>query len=91
MRVSVSLHFQSLKAMQNGGAPVRRGNSESIGVSSGPWRVCLCAAVASGIEFYLLVQIYRVLLGSRFVRRLTVLLLDVDGVQTCEFVFDAGE
>jgi hypothetical protein len=33
MRFSVSLHFQSLKAIENGGASVRRGNSELIRVS----------------------------------------------------------
>jgi hypothetical protein len=35
MRFSVSLHFQSLKAIENGGESVRRGNSELIRVSSG--------------------------------------------------------
>ena len=33
MRFSVSLHFQLLKAIKNGGASVRRGNSELIRVS----------------------------------------------------------
>jgi len=33
MRFSVSRHFQSLKAIENGGASVRRGNSELIRVS----------------------------------------------------------
>jgi len=33
MRFSVSLNFQSLKAVENGGASVRRGNSELIRVS----------------------------------------------------------
>ena len=33
MRFSVSPHFQSLKAIENGGASVRRGNSELIRAS----------------------------------------------------------
>jgi hypothetical protein len=33
MRFSISLHFQSLNAIENGGASVRRGNSELIRVS----------------------------------------------------------
>jgi hypothetical protein len=33
MRFSDSLHFQSLKAIKNGGASERRGNSELIRVS----------------------------------------------------------
>ena len=33
MRFYVSRHFQSLKAIENGGASVRRGNSELIRIS----------------------------------------------------------
>ena len=39
MRFYVSLHFQSLRAIENGGASVRRGNSELIRVSLNPEQV----------------------------------------------------
>jgi len=48
MRFSISPHFQSLKAIKNGGASVRRGNSALIRVSLSRYGLLLEEMSAAG-------------------------------------------